>query len=131
MRFKRSALLIFLSILFLSLVAGCGGGKDPAAAAVEAYLQALVGQDSARLSNGVCAAWEPDALTELDAFQGVTASLDGVTCAKQGDAGAEALVDCTGRILATYNNEQQELPVSGRTYRVVQEGGEWRVCGYR
>jgi len=131
MRAKKSALLVLLSLILLSLLAGCGGGKDPAAAAVEAYLQSLVGQDSARLSNGVCAAWEPDALVELDAFQGVTASLDGVACAKQGAEGADALVACTGRILATYNNEQQELPVSGRTYRVVQEGGEWRVCGYQ
>ena len=86
---------------------------------------------SARLSNGVCQDWETQALVELDAFQGVTASLDAVSCQKQGMDGAAALITCTGNILATYNNEQQELSVEGRTYQVVEEGGEWRVCGYR
>ena len=38
---------------------------------------------------------------------------------------------CKGKIVATYNNEDQELDLSVRTYQVVQEGGEWLVCGVR
>ena len=38
---------------------------------------------------------------------------------------------CNGNIVATYNNEDQQLDLSVRTYQVVQEGGEWLVCGTR
>jgi hypothetical protein len=127
---KMSWLAVLLAVLSLALSA-CGGGKDPAAQAVESYLTALVKQDSARLDTIACKDWAAQARLELDAFQGVSASLKDLACTKQGADGAASLVSCQGKILATYNNEQQELPLAGRTYKVLQEGGEWRVCGYQ
>ena len=50
---------------------------------------------------------------------------------KRGTDGDTALVNCTGKIIASYNNEDQELDLSVRTYQVVQEGGDWLVCGTR
>ena len=35
------------------------------------------------------------------------------------------------KIVANYGNEVLELDLSERSYQVVEEGGEWRMCGYR
>jgi len=44
--------------------------------------------------------------------------------------GDDALIICKGSIDATYNNEVRNFHLSERTYRVVQQGGDWLVCGY-
>ena len=132
----RISRLVLLTLLVAStLLAACGapvgGGGSPAAQAVQTYLQALVAKDAARLSNQVCKAWESDATLEMDSFQAVTATLEGVSCQETGKNGSTTLVNCKGAIVATYNGEKQNLDLSPRTYKVVQEGGEWRVCGYQ
>lgn len=68
---------------------------------------------------------------ELDSFQAVKTHLDGLACLTTGADGSTMLVTCNGKIVATYDNEDQELDLSVRTYHVVQEGGEYLVCGYR
>ena len=122
-------LVIIISTLFLTACAS--GNGDTPAKAVEDYLNALVAKDENRLSMLSCGDWEDDALLELDSFQAVTARLDGLACEQTGTDGETALVLCKGKIVATYNNEDQELDLSVRTYQVVQEGGEWLVCGVR
>ena len=57
--------------------------------------------------------------------------LDNVSCTQTGTDGDTALVNCTGNIIMSYNNEDQALDLSVRTYQVTQEGGEWLVCGTR
>lgn len=129
---NRSVRRICLACIIVVLLAACSGaGAAGPGAAVQAYLESLVKQDADRLATLVCADWEAQARQELDAFQGVTAALEGVTCAESAKDGDVSLVTCEGKIVATYNNEQQDLPVSGRTFRVLQEGGDWRVCGYQ
>ncbi len=122
-------LVIIVSTLFLT---ACTAKNDNAPAkAVEDYLKALVAKDSNRLSTLSCGSWEDSALLELDSFQAVKTRLDGVSCSQTGKDGATALVLCKGKIVATYNNEDQDLDLSVRTYQVVQQGGEWLVCGVR
>ncbi len=104
---------------------------DAPSKAVEDYLNALVAKDENRLPTLVCGDWEDDALIELDSFQAVTARLDNVSCKQTGTDGDTTLVNCTGKIIATYNNEDQDLDLSVRTYQVVQQGGDWLVCGTR
>jgi len=129
MRRSRLFLLITLGVLVLT---ACGGGNlDRAPQAVELYLQALVNEDAAQLATLSCKAWEADAMMEVDSFQGVSAALDGVLCVEVGTDGDAVFVGCEGAIKATYGNEQQEIPLAGRTYKVVQEGGEWLMCGYQ
>jgi hypothetical protein len=99
--------------------------------AVEGYLNALVEKDSNRLTALSCKNWEDDALLELDSFQAVTTKLDGMSCQQTGTDGNIVLVLCKGKIIATYNNKNQELDLSTRTYQVVQQGGDWLVCGTR
>ena len=128
-------LAVFVLLAAAFLLAACGGGEQaggsPAVGAVEGYLQALVAKDSAKLANQSCKDWESQATLEMDSFQAVTAVLEGVACKETGKDGSTTYVNCQGNIVATYNNEKQSLDLSPRTYKVVQEGGEWRVCGYK
>ena len=124
-------LTLFMMFAILWLPA-CGSSSDSAPAkAVEDYLTALVEKDANRLTTLSCGEWEEDALLELDSFQAVTERLEGLACEQTGTDGETSLVLCNGRIIATYNEEDQELDLSVRTYQVVQEGGEWLVCGTR
>ena len=129
---RRFFLILFMTIAILALAAcGASNTNDAPAKAVEDYLTALVEKDADRLSTLVCGEWEEDALIELDSFQAVTVRLDGLACEQTGTDGETALVLCSGKIIASYNNEDQELDLSVRTYQVTQEGGDWLVCGVR
>ena len=126
-------LLLILSILLTAnvLLTACSSNNAAPVQAVEDYLNALVEKDAECLPTLVCGDWEADALIELDSFQAVTARLDNVSCKQTGTDGDTALVNCTGNIIASYNNEDQALDLSVRTYQVTQEGGDWLVCGTR
>ena len=129
---RKFALTILTIIITLSFLSACASDTGSAPAkAVEAYLNALVAKDSDRLSAVVCGDWEEDALVELDSLQAVTPRLDNAACTQTGSDGDTALVNCTGKLIATYNNEDQELDLSVRTYQVIQQGGDWLVCGTR
>jgi hypothetical protein len=105
--------------------------QDAPAQAIEAYLQALVDKDADRLVTLSCADWEEQATMEVDSFEAVSATLKDANCQTSGQEGDATLVTCTGSIVATYNDEQQELGLDRQVYRVVSEGGEWRMCGYQ
>ena len=128
---RKLILLSLIIIASLALAACSASDADAPAKAVENYLTALVEKDGDRLPTLVCGDWEADALIELDSFQAVTARLDNLACSQTGTDGETALILCTGNIIATYNGEDQALDLSGRTFQVTQEGGEWLVCGTR
>ena len=129
---RKFAPIIILMSVFALLLSACGGkAADPAAKAVEDYLNALVGKDSSRLAALSCADWESNALLELDSLQAVSTRLDGLDCATISTDGTTSKVSCQGKILATYDNEDQELDLSVRIYQVVQQGGEYLMCGYQ
>jgi hypothetical protein len=128
----RKVFLILIVVMIATLLSACSSkNNDAPTKAVEDYLNALVAKDSDRLTTLSCGDWEDDALLELDSFQAVDTKLDGMACTQTGTDGDTALVLCKGKIIATYNNEDQELDLSTRTYQVVQEGGDWLVCGTR
>ncbi len=129
---RKIFLIVLVIILSTLLLTACAAKNDNAPAkAVENYLNALVAKDSNRLSTLSCGQWEDSALLELDSFQAVNTRLEGVSCEQTGKDGDTALVLCKGKLIATYNNEDQDLDLSTRTYQVVQQGGEWLVCGVR
>jgi hypothetical protein len=128
---KFASIMIVLGIAALLLTACAAKAADPAAKAVEDYLNALVSKDASALSALSCAGWESDALMELDSLQAVTARLEGVSCKTVGSSGTSSDVNCQGNIMATYNGEDQALDLSVRTYVVNQEGGNYLVCGIR
>jgi hypothetical protein len=129
---RKILLGLFILMLAGFVLAACSGSSDDAPAkAVDAYLNALVAKDENRLPTLVCGDWEQDALIELDSFQAVMPRLENAACKQTGTDGDTALVQCTGKIIATYNDEDQELELSTRTYQVVQDNGDWLVCGTR
>lgn len=123
--------VIILSVLLLSFLASCTAQKNGAVQAVEGYLQAMVAKDNTRITGFACASWEAQAQTEADSFAGVSAQLQGLACQVSGLDGSTTLVTCSGKIVASYNGENTEINLAGRTYKAVQEGGEWRMCGYQ
>ena len=128
MTFRR-IYFVTLVLLMTSLV-GCQAAGSPSDV-VEDYLQAVVDGDWTRAVNLSCAAWEEGARTEANSFESVEAWLEGVSCSASGEEADTQLVACQGVIMATYGAEDQELPLMDRVYRVVLEGGEWRMCGYQ
>lgn len=127
----RTFFLILLLVFTALILPACASDSNAPVQAVEDYLNALVEKDANRLTTLSCGEWEEEALLELDSFQAVTARLEGLACEQTGTDGNTALVLCNGNIVATYNDEDQELDLSVRTYQVLQEGGEWLVCGTR
>jgi hypothetical protein len=126
--------LAALVFIFSLALAACGGGpsaagKDPAAAAVESFLAAAVAKDSTKVSSLTCKDWESDALLFMDGFQAVTAELANVSCKNTGTDSGATLVNCTGAINTTYNGEKNSLDLSRQTYKVVQQSGNYLVCG--
>jgi len=130
---RRSGWLLVVVLLVTLVLTACGGDNagEQAATAVQPYLQALVDKDADTLASVSCADWEDDATLELDSFQAVETRLDNVTCQASGTEGDSTLVQCSGSIIATYNNEDMALDLGARTYVVTNEGGEYRVCGYQ
>jgi hypothetical protein len=116
--------------LLMTILVGCQPGGSPSGV-VEDYLQAVVDGDWTRAVNLSCAAWEEGARTEANSFESVEAWLEGVSCSTSGEEADAQSVTCQGVIMATYGAEDQELPLKDRIYRVVLEGGEWRMCGYQ
>ena len=127
----RKIILILSLLLAAIIIAACASNNDAPVKAVDNYLNALVNKEADKLSTLVCGDWEEDALIELDSFQAVTARLENLSCSQTGTDGDTVLVLCTGDIVATYNNEDQKLDLSTRTYQVVQQSGDWLVCGTR
>lgn len=125
-------LIFLLSILLITnILTACSSNSDAPVQAVENYLNALVNKEADRLPSLVCGEWEEDALIELDSFQAVTATLEDVSCSQIDTDEGVALVLCNGNIVASYNNEDQRLDLSTRTYQVIEQGGDWLVCGTR
>ena len=124
--------ILILSLIFIAVIlVACASEADAPVKAVQNYLNALVNKEADKLPTLVCGEWEQDALIELDSFQAVTARLENLSCSQTGADGDIALVLCMGDIVATYNDEDQRLDLSTRTYQVVQQGGDWLVCGTR
>jgi hypothetical protein len=139
---RRIFALVLLAGLLAGLLAACGGAgatsgptQPPAAPgsvkAVQDYLQAVVSKDVDKVSTLSCKDWEQSAVQEVDSLQAVKAELSGLVCTQSGSDAAGALVKCQGKIVITYNTEQQDLDLSLRTYKVSQVGGDWLVCGYQ
>lgn len=129
---RKRLLISSIAIIGIAILTTCSSSNsDAPAAAVESYLSALVAKDEERLPTLVCGDWEEDALIELDSLQAVSARLEGVSCTQTGTDGSIALVDCTGSIVLTYDTEDQNIDLANVTYQVVEEGGDWLVCGKR
>jgi hypothetical protein len=119
----KRMMAIALAALALAACSSAPAEQNVGSVVVE-YLQARIDGDADKLRTLLCAANESNAAREAASFASVEASLNNVACTF--DA-ASAKVSCTGSITATYNGENREIPLP--KYQMVQEDGEWRVCG--
>jgi hypothetical protein len=130
MKFKSLfAIIILISITALILTA-CSSSTAPEDAVTD-YLNALVNKDASKLSALSCADWEPNALLELDSFQAVEVRLEDLSCASTGSEGNTTFVQCQGKIIATYNTENMEINLADKSYKIVEQNGNYLVCGYK
>ena len=128
MKIKTTVLAV---LLLLTILSACTPKNSEPEQAVGAYLNAIVEADLERITTVSCAEWEEDAWLELDSFQGVEASLVDMQCTQSGSDGDVALVTCSGNFLTSYDGEAMEIDLDTRQYELVQQSGEWLVCGYR
>jgi hypothetical protein len=131
--FMRSVFRLWMLCALLGLaLSACGSGEPEAGAAraVEAYLQARVQANLDQLTLLSCPEWEGQARIEATAFQSMKAQLEGVTCQANGSEGSFTLVACQGKIVTNYQGEAREWSVADHPYKVIQQDGEWRMCGY-
>jgi hypothetical protein len=126
-------LLLLTGLLMNLFLAACGTAErsNPAATAVQDYLAALVQKEENNMISLSCADWERQAKLEFDSFAAVKVALEGPDCSVSGQDGKTTLVKCNGKIIASYGEEDLVIELGDRTYQVVNEGGEWRMCGYR
>jgi hypothetical protein len=121
----------FVLVLFATLLTACGGkAESGAVSAVERYYLAIIQQSQEDLAKDVCASFEAEAKTELDSFKGVKTELSDFACSESDKTDQDATVKCTGKIVATYGNEKMDFPIEGRAHKVVNQSGDWLVCGY-
>lgn len=98
---------------------------------VQDYLQALAAQDQVAISNLTCSEWETQAFLELDALQLVKATLTDLQCRETEVVSGGVIVECSGKLETTYNNEISSVDLSQNRYFVSHENGDWLECGYR
>ena len=77
-----------------------------------------------------CSDWEAQARLEFDSFAAVEVKLEEVDCQEGEQVGEYTLINCTGRIVASYGAEDLIIDLPERAFRVVHQGGEPRMCGY-
>lgn len=106
---------------------GAGAADEGPVRAIEDYLQARVEGNADTLRLLSCADWEGQAAIQAQSFRSMNAELEGVSCRADGTDGDYTLVTCEGKIVTSYNGETRDWPLG--TYRTIEEGGEWRMCG--
>jgi hypothetical protein len=132
---KRNSIsnILLTGLLILTFLTSCNQAvqSNRSATAIETYLQALVDRDYNRMVNASCGVWEAQAKVEFDSFSAVKLELKDLACKEVGQESGYTIVSCSGLIIANYGAEDLEINIADRTYKTVEEGGEWRMCGYK
>ncbi len=118
-------------ILLFCALAACAAGANPSATAVENYFKALAAKDGQKAVSLACAQWEEQASLDADTFALNPATAENIACKAGEKDGNFTVVTCTGKLVLDYNGEKQEINLADRSYLTIEEGGEWRMCGYK
>ncbi|MDP2965665.1 MAG: hypothetical protein Q8N39_06460 [Pelolinea sp.] len=130
---RKLSLIVVSSLVILNVVlSGCSAvSKLNPSDVTYAYLKALAEKDKTKVINLSCKAWEEQASLEVDALLSVGAGLNNVQCKVTGSEGDFQLVNCSGKLDLTYNDEVRSIDLSPRIYSMSLEDGQWRVCSYK
>lgn len=121
---------ITIVMILIYVLTACAPTQTPASTAVENYLQALSNKDEDALRASICPEYAFEALVEFDALAQVQTELKDVACQQSGEDETSTYVTCTGSIVSNYGSELFNYDLTGRTYNVIQNEGNWLVCGY-
>jgi len=125
-------IFIFMCMMLICmLVFACTPNGNAAADGTLAYLEALAKKDKNAVVSLTCKAWEDQAILEVDALMSVGSELKEVNCREVGQEGDVVMVVCSGNLNLTYNDEIRSIDLSKRTYSMVMEDGQWRMCSYQ
>ena len=128
---KKLSLLV-ISAMLIVIISGCStANKSNPSDATYKYLKALAEKDKTKVINLSCKSREEQASLEVDALLSVGASLSNVQCKVTGSEGDFTLVNCSGKLDLTYNDEIRSIDLSPRIYSMALEDGQWRVCSYK
>lgn len=121
--------LVYLFLLLGFILVACSSEEGRGAAgAAEDYINALANKDKALITNLSCKEWEESAILEVDGLLSVEAAVSNLACGITGEEGDSTLVNCTGSLDLTYNDEIRAIDLSRRTYYLQEIDGQWRVC---
>lgn len=128
MIYVRNAVYIKASVfgLLLVVIAGCAAQRTPVQT-IEQYLNARVEANETTLRQLSCNAWEEQAALEAASFGMMNASLENMVCQAGAETTDGVIVTCSGQMNTNYNGESRSRALG--SYQVIQEAGEWRMCG--
>ena len=130
-RLILSLLCLFRGNVGVACAPSAQEGGNPASAVTD-YLNAMVKNDTAKLPQLVCPAYEAGAKIDFNSFGAIgDVTLNSVKCTPGEISDDATTVTCTGSIDFTYNGEQNSQDLSANTYSVKQVDGEWKMCGYQ
>jgi hypothetical protein len=122
---------VFLSIILLVVfLPGCGNNQSLAAQSVEGYFQAIVEKNQDMLVSKVCTSYEPNAMMDFNTFAIVKTSLENFSCQTTTTNENGYDVNCQGSLQAKFGDELRTFDLSKRTFQVVEENGNWLICGH-
>ena len=120
----KSTIYILVSILILS---GCASIGETPEITVSNYLNAMVEHDSELIATLSTADWEMNAYLDVDSLTNVEANLDELSCETISLENDLAQVVCSGALILSYDNEQQEIQMDQFTYHLEKVNGRWLV----
>ena len=128
----RNTLVLGIRLMLFTLaLSSCSVPSSPSDV-IEEYIDAMVAKDDILTVNLSCVAWEENAKAEGAGFEGVNVSLADASCSVINESGDTATVSCTGNFIFQYaGGENEEISLDRRNYSLVQESGEWKMCGYK
>ena len=122
---------VFLSIILLVVfLPGCGNNQSLATQSVEEYFQAIVEKNQDMLVSKVCTSYEPNAMMDFNTFAIVKTSLENFSCQTTTTNENGYDVNCQGSLQAKFGDELRTFDLSKRTFQVVEENGNWLICGH-
>ncbi len=127
----RPTILTLFGVLIAALVLSACGGQDSPIQAVENYLKLRVASDAPKLLAASCKDWEGQASVEAASFEAMNAQLEGMTCKQTGEEGLFTIVACQGKIVTNYAGETRNWDLAARSFKVLKEDGQWKMCGYQ
>jgi PBP1b-binding outer membrane lipoprotein LpoB len=125
----RTKIFLLLAILLSAfLFTGCNKNSD-SASTMEAFMNAMVAKDSTQISQLSCPDFLSTAQEMIDSFSSVDLTIKDLSCSEKTNSGNKAIVNCSGTITTSYNNENTDIDLSKLDYQLQKINGDWLVCG--